>query len=62
MNGQRDADTLVKVISQALKNDDFPAVVAGIKVLATVDPGKAQDVLDTIQAGIAICEAAEVTR
>lgn len=62
MTAAWDAGTLIKVISQALKDNDFPAVIAGIKALATVDPGKAQDILGTIQAGIAICDAAEVTR
>jgi hypothetical protein len=56
MTGQWNADTLVKVIEQALKDRNFKAVAAGIKVLATVDPHKAQDVLDTIQAGLAIRE------
>jgi hypothetical protein len=53
-----DADTLVKVIGEALKNKDFQGVEAGIRVLATVDPGKAQDVYDTIQAGLMIRERA----
>lgn len=53
-----DADTLVKVIGAALKNKDFQAVEAGIRVLATVDPGKAQDVYDMIQAGLMIAERA----
>jgi hypothetical protein len=51
-----DADTLVKVIAEALKNKDFQAVDAGIRVLATVDPGKAQDVYDMIQAALVIRE------
>ncbi len=56
MSGQWDADTLVKVIGQALKDKDFRAVEAGIRVLATVDSRKAQDVLDMIQAGLMIRE------
>jgi len=57
MTGQWDADTLVKVIGEALRNTDFQAVEAAIRILATVDPQRAQDVLDTIQAGLAIQEA-----
>ncbi len=49
-----DADTLMKVIADAMKARDFEAVIAGIKILATVDAGMAQDVYDTIQAGLAI--------
>jgi hypothetical protein len=56
MTAPWDAGTLVKVIERALKDRDFKAVTAAIKVLATVDPHKAQDVLDTIQAGLAIRE------
>ena len=56
MSAQWDADTLVKVIGEALKNRDFQAVGAGIRVLATVDARKAQDVYDTIQAGLLIHE------
>ena len=57
MSGKWDADTLGKVIGEALKDRDFRAAVAGIRVLATVDPGKAQDVLDMIQLGLMIREA-----
>ena len=53
----RVADTLMKVIADAMKARDFEAVVAGIKILATVDPQMAQDVYDTIQAGIMIGRA-----
>lgn len=58
-----DADTLVKVIAEMIKNRDWPGVDAGIRVLATVDPRRAQDVYDTIQAGLAISQASarEVT-
>jgi hypothetical protein len=48
------ADYLMKVIGDEIKNGDFRAVEAGIRVLATVDPGKAQAVYDTIQAGLTI--------
>jgi hypothetical protein len=48
------AGYLMKVIAEELKNGDFRAVEAGIRVLATVDPGKAQDVLEAIQAGLTI--------
>jgi hypothetical protein len=57
MSIQWDADTLIKVIGEALRNADFKAVEAAIRILATVDPQRAQDVLDTIQAGLAIQEA-----
>ena len=57
MSAEWDADTLMKVIADAMKARDFEAVIAGIKILATVDPGKAQDVYDTIQAGIMIGRA-----
>ena len=54
MSGDWDADTLVKVIAEAIKRKDWQGVDAGIRVLATVDPGKAQDVYDTIQTGLAV--------
>jgi hypothetical protein len=57
VSGQWDADTLIKVIGEALRRADFKGVEAAIRVLATVDPQRAQDVLDTIQAGLAIREA-----
>ena len=57
MSTEWDADTLMKVIADAMKARDFEAVVAGIKILATVDPQMAQDVYDTIQAGIMIGRA-----
>jgi len=48
------ADYLMRVIGDEVKNRDFRAVEAGIRVLATVDPRKAQDVYDAIQAGLTI--------
>ena len=48
------ADHLMRVIGDEIKNGDFRAVEAGIRVLATVDPAKAQNVLDAIQAGLTI--------
>jgi hypothetical protein len=48
------ADYLMKVIGEELKNGDFRAVEAGIRVLATVDPHKAQELYDAIQAGLTI--------
>lgn len=62
MSTEWDADTLVKVIGEALKERDFEAVIAGVKVLATVDPQKAQDVYDTIQAGLMIGKAGSSNR
>jgi len=57
MSGRRVSDFLVKVIGNAIRDADFPLAETGIKVLATVDPQRAQDVLDTIRAGLAIQEA-----
>jgi hypothetical protein len=60
MTGQRiqwDAGTLITVIGEAIRKADFQATEAAIRILATTDPQRAQDVLDTIQAGLAIAEA-----
>jgi len=54
-----DAATLVKIVNEALKARDFPAVMAALKVLAVTDPVKAQQVHDTIQAGLAIAAAGD---
>jgi hypothetical protein len=57
MSGEWDADTLMKIIAEAIRYKDWDAVIAAIKVLATVDPHLAQDVYDTIQAGLMIGHA-----
>jgi hypothetical protein len=57
MSGEWDADTLMKIIAEAIRYKDWDAVIAAIKVLATVDACLAQDVYDTIQAGLVIGHA-----
>jgi hypothetical protein len=57
MKGRLNADALVKMIGEELRNADFQAVEAAIRILAAVDPQRAQDVLGTIKAGLAIQEA-----
>ena len=49
MSGQWDADILMEVIAETVRQKDFRATEAGIRALATVDPDKAQDVLDMIR-------------
>ena len=44
----------MQVVSEAVKSKDWPLLEATIKLLATVDAGLAQDVWDTIQAGLMI--------
>ena len=56
MTSQWDAGTLLRVISAAIRDADFRAAEAAIRVLAVTDPGAAQDVIDTIRAGLAIRE------
>ena len=47
-------EVLTRIIHEALKARDFPAVVAALKVLAVIDPVQAQAVLDTITLGLAL--------
>lgn len=51
-----DVPTLDHVIREALKARDFPAVVAGIKVMATIDAEYAQAILDEINLGLDIAK------
>jgi hypothetical protein len=57
MSDQQVTDFLVKVIGNAIKAADFPLAETGIRTLASINPQRAQEVLDTIQAGLAIQEA-----
>jgi hypothetical protein len=57
MSDRRVTGFLIKVIGAAIRDADFALAETGIRVLAAVDPHTAQDVLDTIQAGLAIQEA-----
>ena len=56
MSDRQVTDFLVKVTGQAVKDADFPLAETAIRTLAAVDPGAAQDVLGTIQTGLAISE------
>ena len=47
-------EVLTRIIHEAMKARDFPAVVAALKVLAVTDPAQAQAVLDTIELGLAL--------
>jgi hypothetical protein len=52
-----DPDTLVQIITEALKARDFPAVEAALKVLAVTDPGRALDVHNTLLLGLDLAGA-----
>ena len=54
MSGQQVTGFLVKVIDEAIENRDFPLTETAIRVLATVDPDKAQDILDMIRSVAAL--------
>lgn len=58
MSDRQVTDFLVKVIDKAIENRDFPLTETAIRTLATVDPDKAQDVLDMLRsvAGLMIRE------
>lgn len=47
-------EVLTRIIHEAMKARDFPAVVAALKVLAVTDPVQAQAVYDTIEIGLQI--------
>jgi hypothetical protein len=49
-----DPEVLTRIIHEAMKARDFPAVVAALKVLAVTDPVQAQAVLDAIHLGLAL--------
>jgi hypothetical protein len=51
------ADQLTEGVHRALQARDMEAVADFLRVLAAVDPQRAQDVYDTIQAGLVIAEA-----
>ncbi len=50
------ADQLTESIAKALKARQVDAVPPLLRLLAVVDPHRAQDVLDTISAGMMIAE------
>lgn len=50
------AGQLTESIAKALRARKFDAVVDFLRLLAVVDPQRAQDVLDTIEAGMMIAE------
>ena len=58
MSDRQVTDFLVNVIDEAIENRDFPLTETAIGVLATIDPDKAQDVLDMIRsvAGLMVRE------
>jgi hypothetical protein len=51
------ADQLTEGIHRAIKARDMEAVADFLRVLAVVDPQRAQDVYDTLQLGLVIAEA-----
>lgn len=51
------ADELTEGVHRALKARDMEAVADFLRVLAMVDPARAQDVYDTLQLDLAIKEA-----
>lgn len=52
-----DADVLERIVHEALKERDMPGVVAALKLLAVTDAQRATDLLDLIQAGIAVARS-----
>lgn len=52
------ADQLTEGITRALKAGDAEAVYDFLRVLAVVNPRRAQDVMDTIELGLTIAERA----
>ncbi len=52
------ADQLTEGITRALKAGDAEAVYDFLRVLAVVDPRRAQDVMDMIEVGLTIAEGA----
>jgi hypothetical protein len=50
MSDEWDADTLMKIIAEAIRDRDFRAMEAAIKLLALVDARKAQRVYDSLVA------------
>ena len=60
MSDRQVTDFLVNVIDNAIENKDIQLTETAISVLATIDPDKAQDVLDMIRsvAGLMIREEA----
>jgi F0F1-type ATP synthase delta subunit len=53
------AEQLTEGIANALKAHNMEAVKDFLTVLAFVDPHRAQDVMDMLQAGIMIAEAGD---
>lgn len=51
---QPTAEQLTDAIARALHDGNVDAVEGLLRMLAVVDPHRAQDVYDTIQAGLAI--------
>lgn len=51
------ADQLTEGIHRALRARDMEAVTDFLRVLAAVDPQRAQDVCDTLKLGLAIAAA-----
>jgi hypothetical protein len=52
-------DQIVEGIEQAIHDGEVAVVPSLIKLLAVQDPRRAQQVLDTIEAGIAISRAGD---
>lgn len=49
-----DAEALERVMRAALREGDVQAVVAALRLMAPLDPGRAQELLDTLQLGLAL--------
>ena len=56
MNRQRVTRFLVGVIGDAIIDGDARLAEVALRVLASVDPGEAQDVLHIIAADLALCD------
>lgn len=52
-------DQITETIANAIRDREFDVVPGLIRLLALQDPGRAQEVLDTIQAGQIIAKAAQ---
>jgi len=52
------SDQITETIATAIRERDFEVVPGLVRLLALQDPNRAQEVLDTIQAGQIIAKAA----
>jgi hypothetical protein len=56
MSGRQVTGFLVTVIGQAISDGDALLAETALRVLASIDPAEAQDVLHIIKADLAICD------